>query len=92
MITLDKKYKHEKLNDDELYREVIIYKVDNKDTKIASMMAILGNNGRSWCYNMDCDTYYNRELDDCVEDIPKNILKQLEDLACRQVILDYRKK
>lgn len=86
-IVLHDKYSHDKINDDEFYREVLIYKVNGK---IAYMMSVIEGDGYSRAYNMDSDTYFNPENhEDYSDEIPKEVLEKLVELACKQIESDY---
>ena len=89
-IILHDKYSHDKINDDEFYREVLIYKVDGK---IAYMMSVIEGDGYSRAYNMDSDTYFNPEdHEDYSDEIPKDVLDELVELACKQIESDYKEE
>ena len=86
-IVLHDKYGHDKINDDEFYREVLIYKVDGK---ISYMMSVIEGDGYSRAYNMDSDTYFNPENhEDYSDEIQKEVLEKLVELACKQIEIDY---
>lgn len=90
MIVFSDKWEEEKINKDELYREIITYEVDNER---ADMMAVIEHDGFVRAYNMDGDHYYYDELTDpknyYKKEIPKDILERLVEMAERQIQIDY---
>lgn len=88
-IILHNKFDETKVNNNELYREVLVYKVDGK---IAYMMAVIEHDGLARSYNMDSDVYFNYENQEDYSDvIQENVLNELEDLAIKQIEDDYMK-
>lgn len=86
-ITLDSTYPHQKINDDELFREFFVYEVGDNQ---AYMMAIIEGNGLVRVYNMDEDHYYDGIGEgDYGDEIPEPVLKKLVRLAENQIKADY---
>ena len=89
-ILFDDKWEEQKINNDELFREIITYTVGNER---ADMMAVIEHDGLIRAYNMDEDHYYYDELTDpknyYKKEIPKDILKRLIEMAECQIKTDY---
>lgn len=87
-IKLCDKYDTEKVNNNELYREILVYKVNDKTSY---MMSVIEEDGMARAYNIDSDAYFNYENQSDYSDIiPNNILNELENLAIQQIKNDYK--
>lgn len=92
MIIFSDKWEEEKINNDELIREIITYMVGNER---ADMMAVIEHDGFVRAYNMDGNHYYYDELTEpenyLEKEIPKDILERLVEMAEMQIKIDYEK-
>lgn len=86
-IKLVDSFPEEKMNYDEKIRMIYVFDVDGKR---ADMMTVIKADGYSRSYNMDMDAYYNGD-EPPFEEIPKEILLRLEELACEEIEKEYDK-
>lgn len=77
----------EKVNQDELFREMICYENDGKRI---DMMAVIEHDGFVRAYNMDNGMYFNGE-EEPDEMIPEDILAKVIEYAESQIQSDYEK-
>lgn len=89
-ITLLGKYRDAKINDNEVLRKNFLYSIDDKTAYMMAVIEVVEGKECVRVYNMDSNHYYD-EKNEWGDEIPKNILKELENIASNQIQEDYKK-